>query len=265
MNVNWNDIETYISEIDNPKGNILFLHGFTGNFNNKISFRYFFNEYNFYGINMPGHGNSKFLSLNELNQNYYVDLVVEFIKKNNLNNLIILGHSMGGGIALLVYKKIKERITKLILEGPANKAVFENYEMSKKLMPETYEDTKFIMSKLFYDPIKFFGTKEKFELYCLNEFNSLNTKYKDLKTLLNKELMQQFFDNIQEAMKEIKIPTLLVIGKHDEIVPYKATVNNFVENVSGNYLSLVECDNCSHLPLTENREILPLIKQFIEK
>lgn len=264
MQVNWDNIETYISKVDNPKGNILFLHGFTGNFNNKISFRNFFSDYNFFGINMPGHGNSKYDSIDQLNQDYYVNLVVEFINLNQLDNLIILGHSMGGGIAILVYSKLKDKIAKLILEGPANKAVLENRDLSKKLIPNSYEETKEIMSKLFYEPAKFFGSQQVFELYCLNEYNTINKKYRNLINLLNIDLMTKFFNDIQVNLSNIQVPTLLVMGKHDEIVPYQSTIQNFTTNVNSKYLAIIECDQCSHLPLTENKELLPKVKQFIE-
>ena len=60
MNINWKNIETkiIINNKNSDAKNILFLHGFGGNYNNKLSFYNFFNQYNYYCINMVGHGNS---------------------------------------------------------------------------------------------------------------------------------------------------------------------------------------------------------------
>lgn len=264
MSVNLNNIETYINKVENPKGDILFLHGFTGNYNNKISFRSFFKEYNFYGINMPGHGNSKYEDIKQLNTDYFTDVIVEFINQNNLNDLIVLGHSMGGGLAINVYSKIPSKIKKLILEGPANKTVFKNYELSKKLIPNDLDETKFIMGKLFYNPVSFFGGETNFDKFCQKEYVSLTTKYIDLKNMLDFNLMNNFFNNIQNNMRNIKVPTLLVMGEYDQIVPCVETIDNFKANVSEEYLKVVVCKNAAHLPLSEDKQILSVVKEFVE-
>lgn len=262
--INWKNIEVLIDEVDNPKGNILFLHGFTGNFNNKLSFRNFFTEYNFYGINMPGHGNSKYENINELNTNNFLNIIVEFIKKNNLDNLIVLGHSMGGGLAIMLNSVLTEKIKILVLEAPANKSVFENYNIVQKMIPSDIEETKFVLSKLVFEPIKFFGGEKNFNFFIKKEFNELNSKYKDLKIMLNMEVMNEFFNRIQSGIKKINKPTILFIGDKDEIVPFKSTINNFKSNIQNKYLKIIECKNCAHLPLSENKNNLVILKQIIE-
>lgn len=262
--INWSNIEIIIDEAENPKGSILFLHGFTGNFNNKLSFRSFFKEYNFYGINMPGHGNSKYNNIDELNTNNFLNIIVEFIKKYNLNNLILFGHSMGGGLAIMLNSIMPDRIKLLILEAPANKSVLENYDIVKKMIPSNIEETKFILSKLVFDPIKFFGGEKNFEYFIKKEFNELNSKYKDLKIMLNIELMTDFFNKIQQGIRNINKITLLYIGNKDEIVPFESTIKNFSENVDKQFLKIIECNDCAHLPLSENKDNLINLKMIID-
>lgn len=262
--VDWDNIEIFIDEVKNPKGNILFLHGFTGNFNNKISFRNYFSEYNFYGINMPGHGNSKFKNITELNTNIFLNIIIEFIKKYNLKDLIVLGHSMGGGLAIILNSIIPNHIKMLILEAPANISVLKNYSIVKKMIPSTIDETIFVLSKLIFDPIKFFGGEKNFNFFIKKEFNELNTKYKSLKVMLNIELMNDFFNKIQIALKKIDKPTFLFIGDKDEIVPFQNTIDNFKENVNEKFLKIIECKNCAHLPLSEDKNNLVILKEFIE-
>lgn len=267
MVVNWDKIEVYIDEVKNPKGKILFLHGFTGNFNNKISFRHFFKDYSFYGINLPGHGNSVCDDLKSLHTKVFFEVIVAFIEKYHLTDLIILGHSMGGGLAVILANYLKTKIKCLILEAPANKEVFKNYEtIIKKLIPGSIEEAKMIVSKLIYDPLKFFGSQKRWEWFVNNEYKNLSTKYFNLKILLEFDLMKLFFNEIQKAISQIKLPILLILGDQDEIVPWKETMDNFLQTLPDkNQLEVIVAKNSAHLPLSENKQLLVDVECFLSK
>lgn len=264
--INLSEYETIVDKVINPKGNILFLHGFTGNFNNKMSFRKHFSEYNFFAINMPNHGNSKYHSLQQLNTKFFVKVVSNFIEQNNLDNLIVLGHSMGGGMAIILENNFRNKIKLLILEAPANIAVNKNYDsIVSKLIPNSLQEMEFVANKLIYDYKTIFVNEKNYSNFINQEFNKLTTKYKDLKVMLDINAMNDFFNHIQQSLKNINTKTILILGDKDEIVPYEETKNNFIYNFNNKeQLEIITVENAAHLPLSENKNVVQQIKTILE-
>jgi pimeloyl-ACP methyl ester carboxylesterase len=102
-------------------GDLVFIHGFC------VDHTYFqlpvgdklAQHFNVYMIDLPGHGtNVTGVDAKDLNFDNLVNYVVEYIKSKNLKNIILVGHSMGGGIVSLVESKIRNRIKKIILVSP---------------------------------------------------------------------------------------------------------------------------------------------------
>lgn len=52
---------------------------------------------------------------------YYVDVATELIRALGLKNLTILGHSMGGGVALALNTRLEREINTTLLVGPMTK------------------------------------------------------------------------------------------------------------------------------------------------
>jgi pimeloyl-ACP methyl ester carboxylesterase len=103
------------------EGDVLLIHGFGVdhsyfNFINELT-----NSFNVYLIDLPGHGkNDSSFSEKEMNIPFFVDYVSTYIKTKKLKNLILIGHSMGGGICSAVAALNSKLIKKLILICPAN-------------------------------------------------------------------------------------------------------------------------------------------------
>jgi pimeloyl-ACP methyl ester carboxylesterase len=107
--------------MDNCLGDLLFIHGFC------VEHSYFTaaNElakcFNVYMIDLPGHGdNTSGVTSKDLKTGKLADYIVSYINFKKLNNLYLMGHSMGGGLVSLVANLIPEKIKKLFLICPAN-------------------------------------------------------------------------------------------------------------------------------------------------
>ncbi len=99
---------------------IILLHGFGGC---SYSWRFLAPElaldHRVFTIDLKGYG----LSDKPEDGNYAVsdqaDMVAAFIRSQNLHDLVIMGHSMGGGVTLMTYLKVREdqpaRVKSLVL------------------------------------------------------------------------------------------------------------------------------------------------------
>jgi pimeloyl-ACP methyl ester carboxylesterase len=83
-----------------------------------------------------------------------VNAVDQYIQTNLKDKpFIIMGHSMGGGIALVTYIKYHQQITEVILECPLTAAVFNqagnhrNLEESKTILLAHLDEIKQYITK----------------------------------------------------------------------------------------------------------------------
>lgn len=115
-------IEYNQQEFENSKFTILYLHGLMsdrlGTKCVAIEKHCIENKINYVAFDNLGHGTSsgKFTDFNISN---WFNATIEFIKKLNLKNIILIGSSMGGWLALLVSRLKLDNIHSIILIAPA--------------------------------------------------------------------------------------------------------------------------------------------------
>ncbi len=261
--INWNDFDTYI-KVNNKDGyNLVYLHAFTGSWSNKSNLFNKLDKVNYYCFNMPGHGKTKAASSDDIDVKYYSELAVQFIVDHDLDNVVLMGHSMGGGIAMMICddSRIANRIKKIILESPANNASLKNFNLIQKLIPSSFEEMEYIGSELFYDPLKFFGSTEKYNEFLKYEYKKLSEK-EYLKKIICFNSMTEFNNIIYQGIRENKRPTLLILGDKDNIIPYEET--NEVFNNFKNY-EIHKIKNSKHVSIAEHpQECFKLIDDFLK-
>lgn len=103
------------SKIEGSGKHFLIIHGFLGMSDNwKTLGTQFANlGYEMHLLDMRNHGRS--FHSNEFNYEVMVQDVLEYCKANNLEHFILLGHSMGGKIAMNFACKYPEMIDRLII------------------------------------------------------------------------------------------------------------------------------------------------------
>ncbi|MGP6239430.1 alpha/beta fold hydrolase [Cuniculiplasma sp. SKW4] len=130
------------SKIDNPKGSIIMLHGYSFSSKNWLDIGAFknFNDLGFsvFAPDYPGFGNSSDIEEFSIkrgdisNAKYFVKELMDAL---HLTKAVLLGPSMGGGMALLSASLYPERFEKLILVGPA---WFNNIDIGKIELPKLF-------------------------------------------------------------------------------------------------------------------------------
>lgn len=179
----------------------------------------------------------------------YGNFFFEFIKFLNLRDFIVIGHSLGGGIALNLASK-NDGVKNLILVDSAGK--FSGYSEAKFRY-------KFYIEKTFFD-LFHYGSILTF-LLILNDFLVNRIKkffqWPHIVKIMKKCLLSDFGE-----FQKIKAPTLILWGNQDEIFPpnLAKNINNEISN------STLRFTTGNHdWSLFKPNEFLDLLEQWLEK
>jgi pimeloyl-ACP methyl ester carboxylesterase len=179
--------------------------------------------------------------------------VHRFIESKGLNNIHLLGNSLGGHVALVYLLKHPERTKSLILTGSSG--LFENG------MGDTYPkrgDYEYIKKKTeitFYDPNT--ATKELVD----EVFEITRNRIKVIKIIaLAKSAIR---NNLGDELNGIQQPTLLIWGHNDTITP-PFVAREFQRLIKNSELHFI--DKCGHAPMMEQpAEFNVILHKFLKK
>lgn len=263
----------HYKEYGDSENVILLIHGFGAS---TYSFRDIFkplsNYYKVYAIDLPGFGltervPSKNLSFNPYSRSGQVEVIKKFLDSLGVKKVIILGHSMGGGVATYFTIKYPQYTEKLIIEDGA---IFESVMgeglvkflktfFGKFLWPPLVKILVNQIARLkdiaYYD--KSLITEEVFNQYK----KVLNAKNWD-KGLYEIVISQEKL-NLEESLDKIEIPTLIVWGEFDKVISVEMgyKLNKLIKNSE---LKII--NNCGHVPHEEKpEEFLNILFEFIKK
>ncbi|WP_390452636.1 alpha/beta fold hydrolase [Chryseobacterium sp. Alg-005] len=185
-----------------------------------------------------------------------------------INTTIVLGHSMGGMLATRFTLMYPEAVEKLILENPIG---LEDYkalakyqtidEAYKSELKNTYESYKNYQLKFYYDN----QWKPEYDKW-LNLLAGWTLSEDYPQVAWNAALTSDIIFNqpVVYEFKNIKVPTLLIIGTRDRTAIGKDRAPKEVQPLMGQYQELgkktqreitgsklVELENVGHLPHIE--------------
>jgi len=179
--------------------------------------------------------------------------VQRFIDAMELDQIHLLGNSLGGHVSLLYTLKNQEKVKTLILTGSSG--LYENS------MGETYPkrgDYEYIKKKTeltFYDPA--IATKELVD----EVYEIVNNRLKAIKIIgLAKSAIR---NNLSDELRDITIPTCLIWGKNDTVTP-PMVAEEFQRLLPNSELNWI--DKCGHAPMMERpQEFNEILSKFLEK
>jgi len=116
---------------------ILFLHGLGGSWRDwSANLPAFASNYRAMAMDFPGFGESDKPEV-RYSIEWLTDVVERFLQQQECDRLNLVGHSMGGLVALNLASRPKSRVKKLVITdavGVSDKSEFLAYAMSKKIM-----------------------------------------------------------------------------------------------------------------------------------
>lgn len=177
--------------------------------------------------------------------------VEDFVVLKKLNDMIIMGNSLGGHIALIYTLNNSDKVKKLILTGSSG--LFEDSMGGSYPKRGNYQYIKERVSYTFYDPEV--ATKELID----EVFEITNSIPKCLRIVAIAKSAQR--NNMADEIPNIKIPTLLVWGLNDTITP-PMVAHEFNRLIPNSDLKFI--DKCCHAPMMEHPETFnELVADFL--
>jgi pimeloyl-ACP methyl ester carboxylesterase len=177
--------------------------------------------------------------------------VEDFVAFKNLNDMIIMGNSLGGHIALLYTLKNSDKVKKLILTGSSG--LFEDSMGGSYPKRGNYDYIKERVAYTFYDPNV--ATKDLID----EVFETTKSIPKCMRIVAIAKSAQR--NNLADDITDIKTPTLLVWGLNDTITP-PIVAHEFNRLIPNSQLKFI--DRCSHAPMMEHPEKFnELVEDFL--
>lgn len=162
---------------------------------------------------------------------------IEYLIKNHYRTIYVVGHSMGGVIAAYLATKYKQ-VKKVVLACPA----FSHIEKEEGGVIKAFLKSQDVINT--YGVEEFLTRMNKLPFTAINEFKSLVNEY-------------------QNVYKSIKVPTMILHGTNDQIVPIESTkkiygslkvkkkylqVNDYYHDIfKGDKVDLINKEICSFL------------------
>jgi pimeloyl-ACP methyl ester carboxylesterase len=200
------------------------------------------------------------------------ELIYQFILQKNLRQVILVGHSFGGGVALLVALKLEKfapgRLSRLIL--------FDTVSYPQKLpwvvkmmrlpvigvlglylIPDRVKVRKMLES-IYYDDRKI--TAADVEAYAA-PLSLPGAKFALRQTA--RQIIPPNMAKIISQYPRLKVPTLIVWGRQDHIIPLQNGIRLHHDLKNS---QLVILDRCGHDPPEERpARVLAIMQKFLEE
>ena len=167
--------------------------------------------------------------------------VEEFVSFKHLDDIIIMGNSLGGHIALLYTLKNSDKVKKLILTGSSG--LFEDSMGGSYPKRGNYEYIRERVAYTFYS--QEVATKELVD----EVFDTTRNIPKCMRIVAIAKSAQRH--NMADDIPNITAPTLLVWGLNDTITP-PIVAHEFNRLIPNSTLRFI--DKCCHAPMMEHPE-----------
>ena len=141
--------EVVLNYVEGPNNGppILLLPGFTGNWKRYQSILpYLQSRWHIYAIDHRGHGKSGHTPEQYKLENYYQDLQ-KFLDEKITEPVVLIGHSLGGVLSIMLASKNNEKIRAMVLLDPpinmrrTSKALLPIWETLHKIAEEKFSQS----------------------------------------------------------------------------------------------------------------------------
>ncbi|KLT65854.1 alpha/beta fold hydrolase [Pedobacter sp. BMA] len=176
-----------------------------------------------------------------------------FLKFKGLNQVVLVGNSLGGHVGLVFTVAHQEFVKALVLTGSSG--LYENAFGGSFPRRESYDYIKEKVEFTFYDPAT--ATKELVD----DVFKTVNDRSRVIRILtMAKSAIRH---NMGKELSKITIPVSLIWGKNDKVTPPEVA-EEFHELLPNSELNWV--DKCGHAPMMEHPEVFnAYLEKFLDR
>ncbi|KKR51568.1 MAG: hydrolase alpha/beta domain protein [Candidatus Levybacteria bacterium GW2011_GWC1_40_19] len=207
------------------------------------------NKFRLYLIDLPGFGRSE-LPKKSFTVQDYADVIKKFIKQKKLEKPIVLGHSLGGRVAIKLASSNPNLIDKLILEGAAGIKPKQGLLKIGAYIPAKI--FRFLIPNIFNLKTKI---RHKFYKVIGSDYINAGPLRETLKNILAEDLTQD--------LKKINNETLLIWGDRDPNPQSSISIGKKMYRLIKN--SRIEViEEAGHFPHLENPKMFAYyVKEFV--
>ena len=259
---------------DRGAGNpIVFIHGFGASLD---TWRYLEDglksNHRIVSLDLKGHGYSERPLDDRYSLQDHAAVVLGLVDHLKLENAVLVGNSLGCAIALMAALNAQQKSSTtvaamVLIAGSLDGDNLPFYlrvlrlpmiaSIAAKLTPASF-GTRLILKRAYYDDEKV--TDSLVELYAKYQ-RIPGTEHALITTA--RQMIPADISGLRDALKKLEIPTLNIIGKHDQIISR--------ESAEGVCQILPRCkditiDEAGHVPHEEKpQETIALLKDFLLK
>ena len=231
------------------------------------------NKFRCIAIDLPGYGKSSG-GVHEGTVTFYTEVLSLFIRKLKLENVTLVGHSMGGQISIASALQFPSLISRLVLLAPAG---FETFSDVEKSLIKKYNTAQFYYSASDDDIVasfrsNFFKMNDEVKLMIDDRINMKRWKnFGDYCNVVVNSLNGLLDYPVYKRLREVKQPALIFFGNNDKWIPNKNLhKNTTTESIARDGASqipnskLIMIDECGHFIPYEHPALLAReIKSFM--
>lgn len=240
---------------------IVLLHGFLesksiwNNFNDKLQ-----HEFTVVAIDLPGHGES-----DQIADSHTIQLMAEAIKKvllcENIEQAVIIGHSMGGYVALQFAAEYENMLKGLVLfhshADCDSEATKENRLRTINIVQQN--KTGFIMQFI----------PDLFDQTHVEKYSDEILKLQEIASSMTPQAIVAALSGMRDRKSQLKflssttIPVLFIIGKQDSRMPFRQILSQAELPAQSEILLL---DNVGHMGFIEAPQVtLSALRYFAKR
>ena len=234
-----NNVFYHIIEKDTQDA-IIFIHGSgESSYSWKEQIKGLDLNYNLIALDLPSHGMSS--EFKKLSLELYVETVKTLVKHLSLRKVILVGHSLGGAVALSYYFKYSQDISGLILCGTGARLRVSQviFDLIKNNFDEYLETI----------PVGCFYRKTPKEI--VEDYVEEVQKVEPEVSYIDFSICNEF--DVMDKIDSIRVPCLIICGNADKLTPIKYS-QFFNEKIRNSTLSVIQ--NAGHMVMLEKPELV---------
>lgn len=201
-------------------------------------------------LDLPGYGFSTAGTnppANAYTLTYYAETVAEFLQALNIHSCVLVGHSMGGQIAIVFALRYPYKVGRLVLAAPAG---FEKYTPAeRKIATQQFKNFPVIS----INSVRMMNRAMGRNTMPFAEENILfRSPTLDYSHTLARSISGMLNEPVFDYLPEVRQPTVVVFGENDALIPnrllHKQTTRQVAEQAVARMpnAELVMLPECGH-------------------
>jgi pimeloyl-ACP methyl ester carboxylesterase len=180
-------------------------------------------SYRTIALDLPGYGKSSKMNV-QAGMAAYAQTVIALMDKLKINKATLVGHSMGGQVALTAALQAPERVQNLILAAPAGLETFtEQQKQSLKLTftPERIQNTtpEQVITNL---KVNFYNAPDDMQRMVDERLMIRQSKHFETYCKIVAGSVAAMLDEpVKEELTRLQMPALIIFGENDALIPNK--------------------------------------------